>query len=164
MVRQLRPWFENIAKRQVKSPKVYFRDSGIFHAFMGIVDYEQLITHPKLGASWEGFALEEVIRQISPDPDDCYFWATPGGAELDLLILKNGRRLGFEFKYSTTPKVTKSMQIALSDLKLDQLIIVIPGKESFMLTPQIKVLGLGNMVSGFNPTGTQAIAGLGKAL
>ncbi|MDF3047892.1 MAG: putative superfamily ATPase [Candidatus Midichloriaceae bacterium] len=142
MIRQLRPWFENIGKRQVKSPKVYFRDSGIFHVFLGINNYDQLTTHPKLGASWEGFALEEVIRRLNPDPDDCYFWATSNEAELDLMILKDGRRLGFEFKYSTIPKITKSMKIALTDLKLDKLTIIIPGSENFALTPQIQVSGL----------------------
>lgn len=142
MVRQLKPWFANVGKRQVKAPKIYFRDSGILHAFLGTDDYDQLTTHPKLGASWEGFALEEVIRKFAPDPDDCYFWATSNEAELDLMIIKDSKRMGFEFKYTTTPKITKSMNIALNDLMLDELTIVIPGAENYALSKKIQVCGL----------------------
>lgn len=142
MVRQLKSWHENINKRQVKSPKVYFRDSGIFHTFLGAADYEQLMAHPKLGASWEGYALEQVVRHLNADPDDCYFWATTSEAELDLMVLKDGRRLGFEFKYSTAPKTTKSMQFVLENLKLDSLVVIIPGTNSFPLTEKIQVVGL----------------------
>lgn len=142
MVRQLQPWFENISKRQVKSPKVYFRDSGLFHTLLGIESDASLLTHPKLGNSWEGFALEEVIRHLEVDPFDCFFWGTHAHAELDLLILKNGKRLGFEFKYSDSPKVTKSMKIALEDLKLDGLVVIYPGIKSFQLSDNIHVAGL----------------------
>jgi predicted AAA+ superfamily ATPase len=137
MIRELKPWFENISKRQVKSPKVYFRDSGVMHTLMGIKNKKDLTTHTKLGASWEGFALEEIIRYIKPDPLDCYFWSTQADAELDLLILKDGKKLGFEFKYSDMPRMTKSMHIALEDLKLDQLTIIYPGSKKY--SPQEKV-------------------------
>src|SRR3990167_6766730 len=99
MIRELPPWIENIDKRQVKSPKIYFRDSGIFHSLLGTHTQEDIKRHPKLGASWEGFALEEVIRKHGTRSENCYFWATQSGAELDLLLLKDGKRLGFEFKY-----------------------------------------------------------------
>ncbi|MCB1110034.1 MAG: ATP-binding protein [Chlamydiia bacterium] len=142
MIRQLQPWHENISKRQVKTPKIYFRDSGLFHTLLGIADESALLTHPKLGASWEGFALEEVIRSLEIDPYDCFFWATQAHAELDLLIFKEGKRLGFEFKYSDSPKVTKSMLIAVSDLKLDGLVVVYPGTKSFKLHENIHAAGL----------------------
>jgi predicted AAA+ superfamily ATPase len=138
MIRELKPWFENISKRQVKSPKVYFRDCGIMHTLMGIANNSDLMTHPKLGTSWEGFALEEIIRFMEPDPLDCYFWSTQADAELDLFMLKDGKRIGFEFKYSDLPKMTKSMHIALNDLKLDQLVVIYPGNKSYV--PQEKVL------------------------
>ncbi len=142
MIRRLNPWFENIGKRQVKSPKIYFRDSGILHALMGIVDNEALKLHPKLGASWEGVALEEVIRYHKADPGDCYFWATHGHAELDLMIIQDGKRNGFEFKYTDSPKLTPSMKIALEDLKLNSLTVIIPGDHNFPLSENIRVIGL----------------------
>jgi uncharacterized protein len=142
MMRLLQPWFENISKRQVKSPKVYFRDSGILNALMGISQKSQIDINPKLGAFWEGFALEEVIREFQAKSEECYFWATQGGAELDLLLLKNGKRLGFEFKYTDRPKTTSSMHIAKEDLKLDHLYVVFPGHQSFPLTEQITAVGL----------------------
>src|SRR3990167_3860553 len=111
MVRELQPWFENISKRQVKTPKIYFRDSGLFYSFLGF-DAATLPMHPKLGASWEGLALEEVIRYHGAKVGQAYFWQTHGEAELDLLIFKQGKRLGFEFKYSAAPRLTKSMKIA----------------------------------------------------
>ncbi|OJW52729.1 MAG: hypothetical protein BGO67_09225 [Alphaproteobacteria bacterium 41-28] len=142
MMRQLNPWFENIGKRQVKSPKVFFRDSGLFHTLLGIKTEEDLFHHPKLGLSFEGFALEEVARFHQADPQDCYFWATQTGAELDLLIVKGGEKLGFEIKYTDHPKITKSMQIALEDLKLDKLTVIVPGSTRFPLTEKIEVCGL----------------------
>lgn len=142
MVRRLSPWFENINKRQVKSPKIYLRDSGILHALIGINNYDELITNPKLGASWEGLAIEEIIRYHGADADNCYFWATHNSAELDLLIVNGDKKMGFEVKYTDSPKVTKSMQIALHDLKLDSLVVIIPGKYNFLLTEQIRVIGL----------------------
>ena len=144
MIRQLQPWFENISKRQVKSPKIYFRDSGIFHTLLGVELEASLLTHPKLGSSWEGFAIEEIIRYHQVDPFDCYFWATHAHAELDLLIFKGGKRLGFEIKYTDSPKVTKSMLIALADLQIDELVLIYPGNKSFPISEKIRVEGLEN--------------------
>lgn len=140
MVRRLSPWYENIKKRQVKSPKLYLRDTGLFHFLIGITD--NLLQHPKLGASWEGFAIEEIIRFLSTDNESCYFWGSQAGAELDLLILDGDKKIGFEFKYTDSPKITKSMHIALEDLKLDELNIIIPLKTKFHLSEKITVYGL----------------------
>lgn len=140
-------WFENISKRQVKSPKIYFRDSGIFHFLLNIPNEESLYHHPKLGASWEGFALESIIRHHEASDGEYYFWATQGHAELDLLIIKNVKRLEFIFKYTDIPKVTKSMTIALEDLKLDKLFIIFPGREFFSLTTRIDAVGLENYLT-----------------
>ncbi|MFH1831221.1 MAG: ATP-binding protein [bacterium] len=142
MIRELSPWFENIQKRQVKSPKIYFRDSGILHALLNIKDATELDTHPRLGAFWEGFALEEVLRIYDASPEESFFWATHSDAELDLFIIKHGKRLGFEFKYADVPRTTKSMQIALADLKLDHLTVIYPGKVTFPLTEKITAQGL----------------------
>ncbi|MBM3892769.1 ATP-binding protein [Candidatus Dependentiae bacterium] len=142
MVRILLPWFENISKRQVKSPKIYFRDSGILHALMSIPTMDALYAHPKFGSFWEGFALEETIRSLGVTAEECFFWATQADAELDLLVFKDGKRLGFEFKYTDSPKITKSMHIALADLKLDHLTVVYPGTKSFKLAENITVRGL----------------------
>lgn len=142
MVRQLQPWFENIGKRQVKSPKIYLRDSGILHALMGPQDEQALRTHPKLGASWEGFALEQVLNVLQAAPEETYFWATHGGAELDLLVFHKGKRLGFEFKYTDSPRLTPSMKTAREDLHLDELTVIHPGKERFPLAEGIRAVGL----------------------
>jgi predicted AAA+ superfamily ATPase len=147
MIRQLQPWFENIGKRQVKAPKIYFRDSGIFHALMNLHTFAELQKHPKLGASWEGFALEEVIRAHQARPEECYFWSTYGEAELDLLIHQRGKSLGFEFKYSDAPGITKSMQTAVQDLNLEKLYVLYPGSKDYQLTDQIFVKGLKNYLS-----------------
>lgn len=142
MMRILRPWFENISKRQVKSPKLYFRDSGIMHALLGVSTEDELHNNAKLGASWEGFALEEVVRRSQVDEYSCYFWSTHSDAELDLIIFKNGKRLGFEFKYLDSPKITKSIRIAMDDLNLDSLTIVVPTQCYFFLDNKISVSGL----------------------
>lgn len=142
MIRELTPWFENLKKRQIKSSKIYFRDTGIFSALMGLENLNAIQNHPKLGAFWEGFALEEVIRLHDASPEECYFWGTHNGAELDLLIIKNGKRFGFEFKYTDHPKVTKSMQIALEDLELTNITLISPGKHNFPLTENIRAVGL----------------------
>ncbi len=146
MIRQLQPWFENISKRQVKSPKIYFRDTGIYHSLLGIENLSELRTHPKLGASWEGFAMEEVIRTLKVDEQDCYFWATHQQAELDLLIFDHSKKRGFEFKYSDAPKLTKSMRIALEDLKLDTLTVIYPGTTCYPLAENVKVVGLQSLL------------------
>jgi predicted AAA+ superfamily ATPase len=142
MIRVLQPWFENITKRQVKSPKIYFRDSGIFHSLLGIDSDSALTTNTKIGVSWEGFAVEEIIRLHGARNEECYFWSTQSQPEIDLLIFKNAQRLGYEFKYTDAPKITKSMQIAYDTLKLDKLSIVYPGNKSFKLTAHINVIGL----------------------
>ena len=142
MVRQLQPWWENIGKRQVKSPKIYLRDSGLLHYLLDIETDRQLNVSPKLGASWEGFALEEIIRMHHMEPEQCYFWSTHQQAELDLLLFSKGRRLGFEFKYSDAPSLTKSMRIAMSDLALDELVVIYPGERTYTLTEKIKVMNL----------------------
>ena len=145
-VRQLQPWFENVGKRQTKAPKIYIRDSGLFHALMDLNGSKAVLSHPKLGASWEGFALEEVAVRFPTR--NAYFWSTHAGAELDLLLMRNGRRLGFEFKFTDTPTTTKSMHIALADLKLDHLWVVHPGRHRFKLAARIEAIGLAELVTG----------------
>ena len=142
MIRELAPWIENIDKRQIKSPKIYFRDSGIYHSLLNVVNDDALHHHPKLGASWEGFAIEEIIRKHNGEPGEIYFWGVHNQCELDLFIIKNGKRLGFECKYTDRPTITKSMQIALEMLQLDKLTIIYPGKDSFVLGENIYVEGL----------------------
>lgn len=140
MVRQLQPWHENLGKRQVKAPKIYFRDSGLLHALMGVQTLPALLTHPQCGASWEGFALEQLLRIAQPD--QAYFWATHQGAELDLLLLKGSQRIGVEFKRADAPQVTRSMRIAIDNLKLDALYVVYPGLHRYALMPAIEVVPL----------------------
>jgi hypothetical protein len=140
MVRVLPPWYENLKKRQVKAPKVYIRDSGILHALLQIGSISELQGHPKLGASWEGFALEQVLSTLRTR--DAYYWATHAGAELDLLVLHRSKRYGFEFKYSDAPRSTRSMHTALQDLHLDHLWIVYPGETTYDLDERITALPL----------------------
>jgi uncharacterized protein len=140
VVRQLPPWFENLKKRQVKAPKIYVRDSGLAHALLGIPERPALQAHPKLGASWEGYATEQILS-ITGDRE-AYFWATHAGAELDLLVFHRGKRLGFEFKYTDRPGTTKSMQVACGDLALDHLYVVHPGKHAFALDARISAIPL----------------------
>lgn len=147
MIRELSPWFENISKRQVKSPKIYFRDSGIFHGQLQISSREQLLASPKLGASWEGFALEEVIRYHQAVSQEVFYWATQSGAELDLLIIKGNKRLGVEFKFQDAPGLTRSMLIAFHDLHLDELIVIYPGAKDYWLKENIRVQGLANYLA-----------------
>lgn len=144
VVRQLQPWFENVGKRQVKAPKVYVRDSGILHALLAIPTHERLLGHPKYGASFEGFALEQVLSLLHPP--DAYFWATHGGAELDLFLLLGGRRLGFEFKCSDAPRVTPSMRIAVGDLGLDHLYVLYPGADSYALDDRVDVVAIREVI------------------
>ncbi len=151
MVRQLQPWHENLGKRQVKSPKIYFRDTGLLHSLMGVRTLAELVTHPRAGASWEGFALEQVLRIAQPD--QAYFWATHQGAELDLLMFKGEHRVGVEFKRADAPKVTPSMRIAMQDLKLDALYVVHPGLHRFKLADGIEAVPLWAMLP-FTPPAT----------
>ena len=148
MVRRLSPWFENIGKRQVKTPKIYFRDSGLLHRLAGVNDAGQLHVWPKLGASWEGFALEEIIRLANASEEEAYFWSVHSQGELDLMIVKDGQRLGFEFKYADSPKATSACHMALEHLKLDQLTIVCPGDVEHELADKVRVRGLNRIMSG----------------
>lgn len=140
MIRQLQPWHENLGKRQVKAPKIYFRDSGLFHSLAHIKTQKDLLTHPKVGASWEGYAIEEALRHFRPEQE--YFWATHNRAELDLLILMDGRKIGIECKRQDAPKLTPSMRIAMEDLKLDELHVIYPGRKAYPLADAIRVLPL----------------------
>lgn len=140
MVRQLQPWHENLGKRQVKAPKVYLRDSGLLHTLLGINNRRDLEYHPKVGASWEGYAIEEVIKALRPD--ETYFWATYNRAELDLLLFKNGKRIGIECKRADAPALTRSMRIAMEDLKLDYLYSVYPGSKAYKLGRNIEAVPL----------------------
>ena len=145
MVRQLPPWHENLGKRQVKAPKVYVRDSGLLHALLGIRTDAELLQHPKCGASWEGYAVEETLKLV--EPDDAYFWATHQGAELDLLLLKDGRRLGVEIKRTDAPTLTPSMRIALDDLRLEHLIVLYPGTRRYALSLRATVVPLSHLTT-----------------
>jgi uncharacterized protein len=146
MVRQLQPWHANLTKRQVKAPKIYFRDTGLLHALMGPRTLPELLAHPASGASWEGFALEQVIRLARPD--DAFFWATHASAELDLLLFKGQQRVGVEFKRADAPKVTPSMRIAMQDLKLDRLYVVYPGLHRYPMADGIEAVPLGALIEG----------------
>jgi predicted AAA+ superfamily ATPase len=146
MIRQLQPWFINISKRQIKSYKIYFRDSGLFHSLINLSSHTQLSTSSKLGNSWEGFAMEEVIRFHQAEAEDCFFWATQSGAELDLLIVKSSNKLAFEFKYTSQPKITKSMIFAIETLGIEKLTVIIPGNAEYLLSSAILVKGLGRYI------------------
>jgi len=140
MVRQLQPWHENLGKRQVKSPKIYFRDTGLLNALMGVTDPASLLAHPRCGASWEGFALEQVVRLARPDAS--YFWATHHGAELDLLLFRGTERVGVEFKRADAPRMTHAIHIALADLRLDRVYVVYPGRTRYRLSQKVEVVPL----------------------
>lgn len=149
MVRLLRPWHENVGKRQVKARKLFFRDTGLLHTLLGIDDRNALLHHPKLGASWEGFALEETVRALDAAAEEVWFWATHAGAELDLLAIVGGRRIGFEIKYTATPGMTKSMRAAIDTLKLDRLVVIYPGKRSFPLAENTEAMGLDDYIQSW---------------
>ena len=146
MVRQLQPWHENLQKRQVKAPKVYLRDSGLLHQLLGIPTERDLLSHPKCGASWEGYAIEEALKLVAPDA--AYFWATHQGAELDLLLMWGGRRYGVEVKRQDAPTLTRSMRIALDDLRLDHLTVLYPGARRYELAARVTVLPLRTLADG----------------
>jgi predicted AAA+ superfamily ATPase len=145
LVRQLQPWHANVNKRQVKSPKVYLRDSGLLHALLGLSTRRELLSHPKAGASWEGYAIEETIQMVRPEA--AYFWATHTGAELDLLLIKHGRRYGVEVKYQDAPRLTPSMRIALSDLELEHLTVLYPGDQRYSLDKRVTVVPLADVAT-----------------
>lgn len=145
MVRQLQPWYANLSKRQVKSPKLYFRDTGLLHYLLGIKSEAELVLHPRMGASWEGYVIEEIIK--SARPDEVYFWATYSGAELDLLLIKDQQHIGVECKRMDAPKLTPSMRTAMQDLGLDKLIVVYPGSQPYALSEGITVMSLAQIVT-----------------
>lgn len=151
LVRQLQPWFANTGKRQVKAPKIYLRDTGLLHELLGIASADALARHPRYGASWEGFALDQVLRIARPDA--AYFWATHAGAELDLLMFKDGRRVGVEFKRSDAPTLTASMRVALQDLALDALYVVYPGVRRYSLADRVEAVPLTALLAAPSPGG-----------
>jgi predicted AAA+ superfamily ATPase len=151
VVRQLQPWHENLRKRQVKRPKVYLSDSGLLHTLLGLESMAELESHPKLGASFEGFALKEVQARLGARREECFFWSTHSGAELDLLVVRGQRRLGFEFKRTDAPKVTRSMKTVISDLRLERLDVVHAGEHTFPLDQSIRALALTRLLDDLAP-------------
>lgn len=151
MVRQLQSWHENLGKRQVKAPKVFIRDSGVLHALLGLGDTRAIESHPKVGASWEGFVLEAVIARLGAGPGECYFWATYSGTELDLFVVRGRQRIGVEIKRTTAPSVTKSMRIAAEDLRLDRLYVVHAGTQSFELATGITAIAFTRILEDLKP-------------
>lgn len=158
VVRQLQPWHANVRKRQVKAPKVYVADSGLLHTLLDISDTIGLEHHPKVGASWEGFALTQVIERLQAHAGQCFFWRTHTGAELDLLVVHGRRRFGFEFKRSTTPAITPSMRSALQDLKIDRLEVVHAGTETFPLASRVRAVALVRLLKDLEPLNARVLA------
>ncbi len=138
MIRQLPPWHANLSKRQVKAPKIYFHDTGLLHQLLGIRTERELLSHPKCGASWEGYVIEETLK--AAEPHEAYFWATHGGAEIDLLLIKDGRKLAVECKRVDAPRLTPSMRIAMEDLKLDRISVVYPGTKHYLIAERIEAV------------------------
>ena len=142
LVRKLTPWFEDLKKRQVKAPKVYLTDTGLLHSLLRLDTQPALLGHPKAGASWEGFAMQEALRMLSVAWEDCHYWATHRGAEIDLLAFARGRRIGVEFKRTSAPRMTRSLHSALADLKLDRIFMIFPGHDRFRLHERVEAVGL----------------------
>jgi predicted AAA+ superfamily ATPase len=153
VVRQLPPWHENISKRQVKSPKVYITDSGILHTLLNQRTRHDLEGHPKVGASWEGFAVEQIINRIQARSEECYFWSTYSGAELDLLVVRGRRRIGFEIKRTVSPKITPSMRQALKDLRLQRIEVIHAGEDTFPLEAKIRAVSLSRILTDLDVLG-----------
>jgi len=151
VLRQLPPWFENLGKRQVKSPKVYVTDSGMLHTLLGLGTREDLEGHPKVGASWEGFVLREVIERLGARPEETFFWATHAGAELDLLVIRGRRRFGFELKRTSAPRLTPSIRTALDDLHLDRVDMIYPGEHTFPLAERVRAVALPRLYEDLEP-------------
>lgn len=152
-LRLLQPFHANLAKRQVRSPKVYFADTGLLHTFLGLRSLTELSNHPRVGASWEGFALGEVVARLGARPDECHFWGTHTGAELDLLVVRGRHRIGFEFKRTEGPRVTASMRSALADLRLDRLDVIHAGAETYPLTDRVRAVALRRVLEDVPPLG-----------
>ncbi|RLB56210.1 MAG: hypothetical protein DRJ42_03985 [Deltaproteobacteria bacterium] len=151
VARQLQPWHENLAKRQVKSPKVYLHDSGLLHALLGIGSEADLLAHPKVGASWEGFILGQTIRRLGARPEECFFWATHGGAELDLLVVRGETRRGFEFKRTSSPRRTRSTTAAMNALHLTTLDVVHAGEHTFPIGDRMRALAVSDLLVELDP-------------
>jgi hypothetical protein len=151
VVEQLRPWSASVGKRVVKSPKVFLADTGILHALLGLETLEDVESHPKVGASWEGFAAAAVRRRLGALPEECWFWATQSGAELDLLVVRGRRRLGFEMKRTALPRTTRSMHIAMEDLGLESLTVLHAGSDTFPLTDRIRAVALSRVLEDLEP-------------
>lgn len=151
VVRQLPPWHANVKKRQIKSPKVYLSDSGLLHSLLGLKTRRDLEGHPKVGASWEGFALEQTVQRLGARTDECYFWGSHGGGEIDLLVVRGKRRLGFEFKRSSAPRTTRSMKTAMADLGLSALTVIHAGERSFPIAPKIRAVALRHLTKEIEP-------------
>jgi len=151
VIRQLQPWHENISKRQVKSPKIYIIDSGLIHTLLNLPSMPDLESHPKVGASWEGFVLEQLAPLLKVRPDECYFWATHAGAELDLLVVRGRKRLGIEVKRTTSPKMTPSMKNAIEDLKLERLDIVHAGEHTFSMGERVRAVAFSKILKDIQP-------------
>jgi predicted AAA+ superfamily ATPase len=153
MAKRLEPWYENLTKRQVKAPKIYLADSGILHSLLGLESREDLLGHPKVGASWEGFAIGEVVDHLGARPEECFFWKLHSGAELDLLVRRGNQRRGFELKLTSSPRVTPSMRSALEDLDLEELVVIHAGAESYPLTSRIRAVALIRLREDVAPLG-----------
>jgi predicted AAA+ superfamily ATPase len=151
VISQLQPWYENVSKRQVKAPKVYVADSGLLHSLLNLRTLGDLEGHPKLGASWEGFVLQQVIRRLGARADECFFWATHAGAKLDLFVIRGGDRLGFEIIRTTSPQVTPSMRHAIADLKLRQLDVIYAGEETFSMGEKLRAVAFGRVLDDLQP-------------
>lgn len=151
VVRQLQPWFENISKRQVRSPKVYIGDSGVLHALLDLTSRTDVVSHPKVGASWEGFVIQQIVHLQRAAPEQCFHWSTHTGAELDLLVMDGARRHGFEVKRSEAPKLTRSMRSALETLNLDRLDVVHAGTERYRLAPNVRALPASDLAGTLAP-------------
>ena len=151
VIRQLQPWHENISKRQVKSPKIYISDSGLLHSLLNLRTLKDLEVHPKVGASWEGFALQQVTRRLDAGEEECFFWATHSGAELDLLVVRGRKRFGFEFKRTSSPRITPSMRSALVDLKLMRIEVIHAGEKTFLMDKKIRAVALPRLLDDIEP-------------
>ena len=146
MIRQLQPWHANLKKRQVKAPKIYFRDTGLLHELLGIHSEADLLNHPKSGASWEGYVVEEILRAI--EPNEAFFWATHTGAEIDLVLIKDGHMLGVECKHVDAPRMTPSIRIALEDLQLERIAVVYPGTLRYPIADRVEAVPFQQLLTG----------------
>ena len=158
VVRQLQPWRANIARRQVRSPKIYVGDSGILHALLGLTDREEIVSHPKVGASWEGFVIQQIIHLLAAHPEQCFHWSTHSGAELDLMVAAGNRRYGFEIKRSEAPRLTPSMRSAFATLGLERLDVVHAGTDRYRMAPKIRALPAADLAATLRPLQRQGQA------